>query len=724
MGVATLTTDPETVAHPAPKAASKGISKSRFTKCITVGWILASVPYLYVLWGLWGKINVFRSVSPAGFYDLQAQAIVKGTLALKKNSLGIEAFYHNGHTYTYFGIFPSLIRLPVLALDPALQGKLTAPSMLLAWLVTAFFSSLLIWRLRVMVRGDAVMGWLEAVSYGILVLTICAGSVLIYLAANPWVYDEDLAWSVALCTAAIFMLLGVLESPSWRRIVLSSIFILMTDLNRSTTGWACVITGFLVAGWFAFGRAYPGRRQWALPMAGAALVPLMIGGIVTSLKFGGPFSLPLADQKWSMVNAYRRYFLAQNGGKGYGVQFVPTDLWTYLQPFGLRLSTIFPFITIPNAPPQIFGNVVFDQWTSTTSITASMPLLTLLSAWGTVAAFWPRSTGNIRLNRPLLLGAATATGGVVLWGYIANRYLADFMPFLILGAAIGLVDLWRRAAVRAANNSAPTVRRRSLTPRRWLFGAVVVLGVFGLFANTAAALGSIVQWSSPQALQFVEAQNDLSFTSLAATLKRGSTLPYWAPTGELFDVDNCSGLYISNGVQYYTIPGQNLQHIVWTPIAEAPGEIHRIEFTLSQPIGDFNNNIPIFQWGQAVVTLEPVQNNEARIAIVNPSPAPSWPVAVGPPIKFHVGKHYVVSIETDPYLQSLRVRYSSVGRSTLEHISKLPLDSGVQVVYRYEAGNPPQKVVASSQPGITFRELSSPDQSEGLGLCRSLQSGK
>ncbi len=84
----------------------------------------------------------------------------------------------------------------------------------------------------------------------------------------------------------------------------------------------------------------------------------------------------------------------------------------------------------------------------------------------------------------------------------------------------------------------------------------------------------------------------------------------------------------------------------------------------------------------------------------------------------------MVSIETDPYLQSFRIRYLTPGASSLAHISRLPLDSGVQVVYRYEAGDPPQKLVAKNQPGITFRDLAGPDQSEGLGLCRALQRGK
>jgi hypothetical protein len=719
MGVGTLSLDRPARTRPIAEVSTKNVSKSRFTKCIAAGWAVATVPYLYVLWGLWSGIDPLRSVAPSDFYDLQARAITHEKLNLKPNSLGIEAFFHDGHTYTYFGIFPSLIRIPVLELFPSLQGKLTAPSMLLAWVITALFSSLLIWRLRIILRGNAVMGWAEAASYGVLIATICAGSILEYLAANPWVYNEDLAWSVALCTATLFVLLGVLEAPSGRRIVISSIFILMADLNRLTTGWACVIAGFLVTGWLAFGRGGRKQRRWAVPMAVATLVPFVIGGLVTTLKFGGPFSLPLADQKWTEVNAWRRYFLAKNGGKGYGIQFLPTTLWTYLQPFGLRLSTIFPFITMPSSPPEVIGNAVFDQWERTASIPASMPLLTLLSVWGTVVAFWPRSVGRIRLTRTLLFGAATATGGVLLWGYISNRYVADFMPFLILAAAIGLVDLWGRVPVRRR-------RRRRL----WLSGGIVVLGVFSLVANAGIALESLDSWSSSQALQFVQAQKELSITSLAATVVHGSSLPYWAPTGELFDVDNCSAFYLSDGYQYTNVPGQNLQHEVWIPIGEGSGITHLIGLTLSQPIGDLHGEIPIFRWGKAVVVLQPVSGNKARIVINNPSPGPSWPKAISNPVTFLPRKHYVLSVEADPYLNSLRVGYLRVGKSSLKslksdstQLSNIALGARGQVLSRYEGGDASEQVIASSQPGITFRHLPTPRQ-PGLALCRSLQDSK
>ncbi len=90
-----------------------------------------------------------------------------------------------------------MLRMPILAFTSSLDGKLTIPFISLAWLLTALFASLLLWRVRVLVRG-APSPWarLETVSYGVLMATILAGSVFMLLAAEPDVFEEDLAWSV------------------------------------------------------------------------------------------------------------------------------------------------------------------------------------------------------------------------------------------------------------------------------------------------------------------------------------------------------------------------------------------------------------------------------------------------------------------------------------------------------------------------------------------------
>jgi hypothetical protein len=124
----------------------------------------------------------------------------------------------------------------------------------------------------------------------VLLCSILAGSVLVYLASAPNVYSEDLAWSVALACASLFALVGVVECPSWGRVVTSGILVLLTNLNRSTTVYAAVLATLLIALWFASGRAGE-RRRWAVPMALAAFVALTIGCVVnmaSSARRSGP----------------------------------------------------------------------------------------------------------------------------------------------------------------------------------------------------------------------------------------------------------------------------------------------------------------------------------------------------------------------------------------------------------------------------------------------------
>ena len=52
--------------------------------------------------------------------------------------------------------------------------------------------------------------------------------------------------------------------------------------------------------------------------------------------------------------------------------------------------------------------------------------------------------------------ASSITGGVMAYGYLANRYTSEFVPALVFGAAVGdgaLVSQWLGAA-------APAVRGR------------------------------------------------------------------------------------------------------------------------------------------------------------------------------------------------------------------------------------------------------------------------
>ena len=83
------------------------------------------------------------------------------------------------------------------------------------------------------------MGRAEATAFGVLMATIMGGTVWMLLASTPFVFNEDIAWSICLTTGSIFALLGVIERPSWGRVIASGVLILCANLDRATTGWAC-----------------------------------------------------------------------------------------------------------------------------------------------------------------------------------------------------------------------------------------------------------------------------------------------------------------------------------------------------------------------------------------------------------------------------------------------------------------------------------------------------
>ena len=683
-GIALTTRTPETQ------------SKRRFITAVLIGIAAVSVPYLWVLFDLWtGKINGLRSVAPDNFYELQARGMFAGHFYVPTGSLGIEGFLHAGRTYTYFGIWPSIIRMPILVFTHAYDGALTAPSLLVAWLLTGLFTALLVWRIRILIRGSVVMGRAEAASCGVLTAAILGGSVLIYIAANPSTYDEDFAWSVALVIGALFTLLGMMERPTAKGAIATGLLILAANLNRSPTGYACIIAAFLVAGWFALGKGGRDQRKWALWMALAGIIPLLASCAVTYAKFGLPFGLPMADQEWAHINAHRRAFLAANGGKAFSVGFIPSTFWAYVNPTALRFSSLFPFIAAPATPAHAVNAVVLDQTYATTSITAASPLLFLLSCWGLVTAFRPNGIGNVRLTRLILIGAAAATGGVLVWGYIAYRYVSDLMPLLIVASIIGLIDIWRR------------LHGRSARTRGWVLGITAALALFGIAANGAITATPSTWFSKVQMAGFVGHQQSLTPSALSRTVIRGDVLPYYAPAGTLFVAGHCDALYRSSGDSYVNSPGQQIQHSTWAPVEQAGYMTHTItmQFNTTNWKGPA---VPLLTYDGATLLLRAVPGDKALVQLVHGSPTPlAWPSSVGFAFPQVLHGVYTITVTTDPYLKSMVVGWY-----------------GSTMINRYLAGSGPGVVAVTPAsttlplPAVVISETPMP--APDMSICRAL----
>jgi hypothetical protein len=528
-------------------------SRRRFTIDAVVGLAVATVPYLWVLWD--HRFDPLRTAWPNGsfsdFYDIQARALFHGHWDVPKGSLNIEAFVVGGKEYMYFGPFSSLLRMPVLAVTDSLDGQLTALSLLVAWVITGVFSSLLLWRVRLLIRGPVALGRAEAASYGVFLATVLSGSVLLYLATMPWVYHEDFAWGAALGVATLFAVLGVLERPSAGRVLAAGALALAATLARTTIGWGCVIAVLLAALWFALGRGGTENRRWWLPLVAAGLVPFAIGCAINWVKFGIPVGIDMGSQVFTHANEHRRDVLAAHGGRLWSPRIMPSTTWAYLRPDGLRVTPVFPFITLPAEPARAVHGAVLDQTYRTGSMTASMPLLFLLGIWGIVMAFRPRPAGRAALLRIPVLAAAIATTGVLVWGYIAHRYTTEFVPLLVLAGALGLVDVWRR------------VDGRSRRVVHGALAAVVALGVFGVIANVliASAPTDPYAWRGSRAREYVELQESISDVTghpLDDRVVQGSHLPRHAPADTLFALGDCDALYLSSGeVEQPWIPVEN-----------------------------------------------------------------------------------------------------------------------------------------------------------------------
>ncbi len=684
-----------TPVDPALKASGPS-NVRRFTWSVIAGTVVGAIPIVWILFAMWvGHFNALRLVFNSDFYDGQARAIMHGHLYFSPSILRIEAFRHGGHSFTYFGIFPSLIRIPILLIAPSLFGELTAPYMFAAWLMMALFTALLMWRVRTLVRGDVALSRGEATCAGALIATITGGSMWLLLAAMPWVYDEDLAWSIALTVGALFMLIGLLERPSRRRVVGAGVLLLCANLDRLPTGWACAIGAVLVALWLGLGRRGNDLRRWAWPILGVAFVALVAGSVVNYLKFGTFFGLPLADQVFTSVNAHRRQFLAMNHNKGYGLKFLPTTLWTYFQPFGIRVQSIFPYVTLPAVPPTIIGKPFFDQTYRTASVPASMPLLFLLAIWGVLGAYGRRATEKARLLRIPLLAAAGCFGVALLWGYMAPRFEGDIMPLLILGSAVGLFYAWQ------------WIGRRGALARTAFTVCVVILGLYCVVANFGIAVSPAPagEWTDAQVTNFVSFQETLSNLTgrpLLDQVMRGTEPPDFAPAGKLFISGNCSALYLSTGETFQNDPQQNIEHATWVPVEQGPQVLHLFRVTYNGPGNGPSPIVPLVSYGDDTFFVHFTGVDTVRYGLEGPGFTD-----LGAPLTVKIGMAANVAVQADPVLHS----YALVEGLHYGLDGVLP-SSGPVVVHSQGP------ITGSSPPAITEVATLVPTQS--LSLCHSL----
>ena len=533
-------------------------ARRRFRRAALIGGLFALVVFYWMVNA--GQLNPFHAERFGNFYDIQAHSLLERRWDVPAEEVAFEGFLIDGKTYLYFGPVPALLRLPVVAITDSLDGRLTQVSMLVALAVALVFVTRLSWRIRGLVRGDAPVTRLELWAIGSYVFLIATGSVVFFLASRAFVYHETELWGAALALAAYDAILGVLLEPSRRWIVLASFWATAAFLTRVTVGTGPLIALGIVLATVALRRLSDrhlgaSARWLAAPdrlgsspliwwLAAAIAVPVVLYACVNYSRFGSLFGLPLDEQVYSQFNPARRRALADNGGSLFGLKFLPTQLLQLVRPDGWRFDSLFPWIAFPG-PATVVGGVTFDTRDWASSIPATMPALTVLGGAGVVALV--RRAGAAAI-RAALIGAVAGGVATLTIAFVANRYMSDLLPAIVLASLVGLHALLG-ATVRASR--VPWTRVAAVV--------VVVLAVISLWINFALAFSyqrALYPQDASERAGFIGFQQDVDELvpgGPRGNVQFGHDLPARDERGELFVVGDCRGLYWSDSREWFAV---------------------------------------------------------------------------------------------------------------------------------------------------------------------------
>ena len=605
-----------------------------------------------------GRWNLLQRQYFDDFFDAQARAIFDGHLDVPPGVVGFEGFVTHGKTYIYFGPFPAFLRMPLMALTDRWDGRLTTLSILLATVALVYAAFRLSCSLRCLVRGTDPVGRRELWATAGLSVAVLAAPPL-FLMSSAVVYHEATMWGLAFTVAAYDgVVRWQRDRRGWRLLVISLLFA-GGLLSRQTVALGPVaalgLVGLaeLLRAWRArpapatgpsgptaveaddleladledlagledlsevpagdggsaeapgpVGGAGPTRPRPLRPLVGLAValaltafVPLAVSSAFNQAKLGQLFGLPMGRQAFAENLSNRAAVLEENPSYA-STSFLGTTSWTYLRPVGLDVRRDFPWIDFPRTGPKVVGgeDVTFDVLDWSSSLPVSAPALTVLTLGGLV---WTIRTRRRRAPDarlwPFWLGPVVGSMSVLLFAFIANRYLADLYPLVVVGSIIGF-----HAAGQASARWRPG-------RRRLLLGGVGVLIVTGLVVNLALALeyqrerGPVV----PEAWRadWVRWRLDLPGAPEADTVGLDQDLPPVADGG-LLAVGDCDGLYV--GVRDR-----------WLAVERGPGVgVYDLAIDLDDlPIGE---RFPLLSYGAAdgqATVVGVVRTDEATIRV-------------------------------------------------------------------------------------------------------------
>jgi hypothetical protein len=446
-----------------------------------VGALGATAAFLIAL--LDGHASLLQRTFRGNWYDLQAHSILHLRWDVPAQSLSTEGFVLHGKTYMYFGAWPALLRLPIAAVTRSLDGRLTQLSMLVAFALVLIAVTRLAWQVRAVTTDGRPLQRAELGMIAGFVLMVGIGTPILLLGARPMVYHEAALWGVAWALLTFSAVIDFSVTRRRSQLVLAAAFAAGALMSRATLG----VTALLAVGFLGIAAAVPQRRRAALGLqeleltgrdavsVGASCVFALIPyAYVNAARFGTLFSVPYMDQPVLAHSPRRLTALQANGGSLFGLKFIPTTIVQYLRPDALTLH--WPWPTFDSKATPLFG-VTLGGAGPAPSVVDTMLVFTVLSI---VCVGWflrrsERGPDKHILAIPVAAGVV-GSFATLSFSFLGDRYLADFVPLVVLTSLIGL------------NATINWLRSSRLTTRKIASAGLLVLVAVNVWVSVGLAM--------------------------------------------------------------------------------------------------------------------------------------------------------------------------------------------------------------------------------------------
>lgn len=403
------------------------------------GWLgLAFLIFFYYLGVATGfSFDAWPSTSGGFVFNQQLRSLLDLRLDIDPRVIGNEAFVRDERSYTYFGIWSALLRLPVI-------GQLWRDWTTVYCAMAASIAAVCLLKTTRDITTPASDHRQRLLLVAVSISLIFSGPQL-ELLGKPSVYVEAVLWGYASCCvficAGVPLLLG--RAPSQARLSVLAAAATAGLLARVSTGLSLYVAcGALLAVVLLarqLRRPAPSLppRFWLLPAM------LMTAGIVVSLavnalRWGNPLEFaPLSLNRYYAADPVRLARLERQGAFSIGrvpdalSYYAAPDWFFAAEPGDARFARVAARFDGPEGPPV---GIVQAQtlWLGL----AAIGLFTLCRA----RLGWYPTSGIAAVA----LGLAVAPLVIASYHYLAFRYRAEFAPLILLFALLGLRVLLQR----------------------------------------------------------------------------------------------------------------------------------------------------------------------------------------------------------------------------------------------------------------------------------------